>query len=134
MAGRDLRAVLLGKPGIDRFLAGQVVKRLSTKPFAPVTVPFAAIAGDASAAKVFWYGQAAKYLGNDVVKRGTAGAKLLVAVGATVITADQDSITPPPLRLLPRDQHRSIDLMIHCWHLAGGTFRSQAQADHPRSQ
>ena len=87
MAGRDLRAVLLGKPGIDGFLAGQAVKRLSTKPLAPVTVPFAAVAGDTGTAQVFWYGQAAQHFWNDVVKRGAAGAKLLVAIGATVITA-----------------------------------------------
>ena len=88
MAGGDLRAVLLGKPGIDCFLAGQAVERLSTKPLAPVTVSLAAVAGDASTAEVFWYGQAAKHLGDDVIKRGAAGAKLLVAVGAAVITAD----------------------------------------------
>ena len=88
MAGGDLRAVLLGEPGVDRFLAGKAVERLGTKPLAPVTVPLAAIAGYASTAKVFWYGQAAKYLRDDVVKRGAAWAQLLVAVSATVITAD----------------------------------------------
>ena len=49
MAGGDLRAVLLSKPSVDGLFAGQVVKRLSTKPLAPVTVPFAAIAGYAGA-------------------------------------------------------------------------------------
>jgi hypothetical protein len=88
MAGGDLRAVLLGEPGVDRFLAGKAVERLGTKPLAPITVPLAAVAGNTSAAEVFWYGQAAKYLGNDVVKRGTAGAQLLIAVSTTVITAD----------------------------------------------
>ena len=115
VAGGDLRAVLLSHtlPGVDGFFACQVVERLSTKPLAPVTVPLAAVAGDASAAQVFWYGQAAKHLGDDVIKRGAAGAKLLVAVRATVVTAKQYGITPPPLRLLPRNQRRPIDLMIH---------------------
>ena len=61
---------------------------MSTKPLAPVTVPLAAIAGYAGTAKIFWHGQAAKYLGNDVVECGAAGAQLLIAVSATVITAD----------------------------------------------
>ena len=87
MAGRDLRAVLLGKPGIDGLFAGQAVKRLSTKPLAPVTVTLAAITGDASAAKVLWYCQAAQHLWDDVVKRGATGAKLLAAVCAAVITS-----------------------------------------------
>ena len=89
MAGRNLCAVLLGNtlPGINGFFAGQVVKRLGTKPLTPVAVPLAAIAGDAGTAQVFWHGQAAKHLWDDVVKRGAAGAKLLVAVGATVITS-----------------------------------------------
>jgi hypothetical protein len=76
-------------------------------------VPLAAVAHDAGATKVLWYGQSAKHFGNDVVKRGAAWAELFVAVGATIITADQDGITPPPLRLLPRNQRRPIDLMIH---------------------
>ena len=115
VAGGDLRAVLLSNtlPGVDGFLAGQVVERLGTKPLTPVTVPFAAVTSDASAAKVFWYGQAAKHLWNDVVKRSATGAQLLVAVRATVVTAKQYGITPPPLRLLPRNQHRPIDLVIH---------------------
>ena len=50
-------------------------------------MPLTAIAGDAGTAQVFWDGQAAKHFGDDVVQRGAAGAKLLVAVGATVITA-----------------------------------------------
>ena len=89
VASRDLCAVLLGNtlPGINGFLAGEAVKLLSTKPLAPITVPLAAIAGDAGTAEVFWHGQAAKHLGDDVVKRGAAGAELLVAVGATVITS-----------------------------------------------
>jgi hypothetical protein len=87
MAGRDLCAVLLSKPGINGFLAGQVVKRLAAKPLAPITVTLAAVASDTGTAKVFWYGQTAKHLGDDVVKRGAAGAELLVAVGATVITS-----------------------------------------------
>jgi hypothetical protein len=88
MASGDLRAVLLSKPNVDGLFARQVVERLSTKPFAPVTVPLAAIAGYAGATKVLWHGQAAKYFGDDVVKRGAAGAQLFVAVSATVITAD----------------------------------------------
>ena len=58
MAGRNLCAVLLGNtlPGINGFFAGQVVERLGTKPLAPVTVPLAAIAGDAGTTEVFWYG------------------------------------------------------------------------------
>ena len=87
MAGGDLCAVLLNKPRVNGFLAGQVVERLGTKPLAPVTVPLAAVASDAGTAQVFWYGQTAKHLWDDVVKRGAAGAKLLVAVGATVITS-----------------------------------------------
>jgi hypothetical protein len=74
MAGGDLRAVLLSKPSVDGLFAGQVVERLSTKPLAPVTVPLAAIAGYARTAKVFWHGQAAKYLRDDMVKRGAAWA------------------------------------------------------------
>ena len=50
MAGRNLCAVLLSKPGVDGFFTGQVVERLAAKPLAPVTVPLAAIAGDASTA------------------------------------------------------------------------------------
>ena len=88
MAGGDLCAVLLSKPGVNGFFAGQVVKRLSTEPLAPVTVPLAAVTSDTGTAKVFRYGQTAKHLRDDVVKRGAAGAKLLVAVGAAVITAD----------------------------------------------
>ena len=89
MAGRNLCAVLLGNtlPGINSFFAGQVVKRLGTKPLTPITVSLAAIAGNAGTAQVFWHGQAAKHLGDDVVKRGATGAELLVAVGATVITS-----------------------------------------------
>ena len=89
VASRDLCAVLLGNtlPGINGFLAGQAVKLLGAKPLAPVTVPLAAIAGDAGTAQVFWHGQAAKHFGDDVVKRGATGAELLVAVGATVITS-----------------------------------------------
>ena len=40
----------MGKPGVDRFLAGQIVERLAAKPFAPFTVPLAAVASDASTA------------------------------------------------------------------------------------
>ena len=87
MAGRNLCAVLLSKPRVNGFLPSQVVKRLGTKPLTPVTVPLAAIAGDAGTAQVFWHGQAAKHFGDDVVKRGATGTKLLVAVGATVITS-----------------------------------------------
>ena len=87
MAGRDLCAVLLSKPGVDGLFAGHVVERLATKPLAPITVTLAAVAGDASATEVFWYGQAAQHLRDYVVKRGAAGAELLVAVGATVITS-----------------------------------------------
>ena len=136
MAGGDLRAVLLSitKPRVNGFFACQVIKRLTAKPIPPIPVTFAAIAGNAGTAQIFWHGQAAEHFWNNVVKRGAAEAELLVAVCATVITAEQHSITPSPLRLLPRDQRRSIDLMIHCWHLAGETFRFQATADHPRSQ
>ena len=74
MAGRNLCAVLLGNPRVDGFLADQAVELLGAKPLAPVTVTFAAIACDASAAKVFWYGQTAQHLGDDVIKRGTAWA------------------------------------------------------------
>ena len=87
MAGRNLCAVLLSKPRINSFFTSQVVERLGTKPVTPVTVPLAAVASDAGTAQVFWHGQAAKHLWDDVVKRGAAGAKLLVAVGATVITS-----------------------------------------------
>ena len=87
MAGRDLCAVLLSKPGVNGLFAGHVVERLAAKPLAPVTVPLAAIAGDASATEVLWYGQAAQHLWDDVVQRGATGAKLLVAVGAAVITS-----------------------------------------------
>ena len=89
MAGRNLCAVLLGNtlPGINGFFAGHAVKRLGAKPLAPVTVSLAAIAGNTGTAQVFWHGQAAKHLGDDVVKRGAAGTKLLVAVSATVITS-----------------------------------------------
>ena len=87
MASRNLCAVLLSKPRINGLLAGQVVERLSAKPLAPVTVPLAAVAGDTGTAQVLRYGQAAKNFGDDVVKRGAAGAELLVAVGATVITS-----------------------------------------------
>jgi len=44
------------EPRINGFFAGQVVKRLGAEPVAPVTVPLAAVAGDAGTAKVFWYG------------------------------------------------------------------------------
>ena len=74
-------------PGINGFLAGEAVKLLSAKPLAPITVSLAAVTGDAGTAEVFWHGQAAKHLGDDVVKRGATGAELLVAVGATVITS-----------------------------------------------
>ena len=74
MAGRNLCAVLLGNPRVDGFLAGQAVELLGAKPLAPVTVPLAAITGDASAAEVFWYGQTAQHFGDDVVKRGAAWA------------------------------------------------------------
>ena len=136
MAGRNLRAVLLGitKPRINGFFACQVIKCLTAKPIPPIPVTFAAIAGNAGTAQIFWHGQAAQHLGNNVVQRGAAGAELFVAVRATVIASKQHSITPSPLRLLPRNQRRSVDLMIHCWHLAGETFRFQATADHPRSQ
>ena len=87
MAGGNLRAVLLSKPRVDGFFADQAVELLSAKPLAPVTVTLAAVAGDAGATKVFWHGQTAQHLGDDVVKRGAAGAELLVAVGATVITS-----------------------------------------------
>ena len=89
MAGRDLCSVLLRfiKPRIDGFLTGQAVKILSAKPVTPVTVPLAAVTGDTGATQVFWYGQAAKHFGNDVIQCGATGAKLLVAVSATVITA-----------------------------------------------
>ena len=87
MAGRDLCAVLLSKPRINSFFTGHVVKRLSAKPITPITMPLAAVAGNASAAKVFWYGQAAHHFWDDVVKRGATGTQLLVAVGATVITS-----------------------------------------------
>ena len=52
MAGGDLCAVLLGNtlPAINRLLTGQIVELLSTKPFAPITVPLAAIASDTSTA------------------------------------------------------------------------------------
>jgi hypothetical protein len=50
-------------------------------------VPLAAVASDAGATEVFWYGQAAHHFWNDVVKRGATGTQLLVAVGATVITS-----------------------------------------------
>jgi hypothetical protein len=50
-------------------------------------VPLAAVAGDASATEVFWHGQTAQHLRDDVVKRGATGSKLLVAVRATVITS-----------------------------------------------
>jgi hypothetical protein len=50
MAGGDLRAVLLSKPGVDCFLAGEAVKWLSTEPLAPVTVPLAAITGNTGTA------------------------------------------------------------------------------------
>ena len=136
MAGRNLCAVLLSstKPEVNGLFAGQTVKLLGTKPLAPITVPLAAVTSDTGATEVFWYGQAAKHFGGDVIKRGAAGAKLLVAVRATVITAEQHGITPSPFRLLPRNQRRPVDLMIHCWHLAGETFRFQATTDHPRSQ
>ena len=134
MAGGNLCAVLLSKPGVDGFFTGQAVERLSTKPIPPIPVTFAAIAGNAGTAQIFWHGQAAQHLGNNVVQRGAAGAELFVAVRATVITAEQHSITPSPLRLLPRNQRRPVDLMIHCWHLAGETFRFQATANLPRSQ
>jgi hypothetical protein len=89
VAGGNLCAVLLGNtlPRINGFFPSQVVERLGTKPVTPVTVPLAAVASDAGTAQVFWHGQAAKHLWDDVVKRGAAGAKLLVAVGATVITS-----------------------------------------------
>ena len=87
MAGRDLRAVLLSKPRVDGFFAGQAVKRLSAEPITPITVPLAAVAGDASATEVFWYGQATQHLGHDVVECGAAGAKLLIAVSTAVITS-----------------------------------------------
>ena len=87
MAGGDLRAVLLSKPGVDGFFTGQVIERLAAKPLAPVTVTLAAVAGDAGATEVLWYGQAAQHLWDDVVQRGATGAKLLVAVGAAVITS-----------------------------------------------
>ena len=87
MAGRNLCAVLLGKPRINGLFAAHAVKRLGAKPLAPITVPLAAVAGDASTAQIFWDSQAAKHFGDDVVQRGAAGAQLLVAVGATVITA-----------------------------------------------
>ena len=74
MAGRNLCAVLLGNPRVDGFFSGQAVELLGAKPLAPVTVSFAAIACDASAAKVFWYGQTAQHFGGDVVKRGAAWA------------------------------------------------------------
>jgi len=50
-------------------------------------MPLAAVAGNASATEVFWYGQAAHNLWDDVVKCGAAGAKLLIAVGTAVITS-----------------------------------------------
>ena len=56
MAGGDLRAVLLSKPRVNGLFAGQTVKRLSTKPLAPVTVPFTAIASDTGTTQVFWHG------------------------------------------------------------------------------
>jgi hypothetical protein len=56
MAGRNLCAVLLSKPRINGLFPGQVVKRLVAKPLAPVTVSFAAIAGDAGTAQIFWHG------------------------------------------------------------------------------
>ena len=87
MASGDLCAVLLSKPGVNGFLAGQVVELLNAKPLAPVTVPLTAVTGDTGATEVFWYGQAAKHFWDDVVKRGAAGTKLLIAVGATVITS-----------------------------------------------
>ena len=87
MAGGNLRAVLLSKPRVDGFFACQVVELLGAKPLAPITVPLTAVAGDASAAQVFWYGQATHYFWDDVVKRGAAGAELLVAVRTAVITS-----------------------------------------------
>ena len=89
LAGRNLCAVLLGNtlPGVNGFFTGHVVKRLVAKPLAPITVSLAAVASDASATEVFWHGQTAQHLWDDVVKRGAAGAELLVAVGATVITS-----------------------------------------------
>jgi len=87
MAGRNLCAVLLSKPGVDGFFTGQVVERLAAKPLAPVTVPLAAIAGDASATEVLWYGQPAQHLRDNVVQRGATGTKLLVAVCAAIITS-----------------------------------------------
>ena len=77
----------MSQPGVNSFFTGHVIKRLRTKPVAPITVPLAAVAGNASAAKVFWYGQAAHHFWDDVVKGGATGAKLLVAVGAAVITS-----------------------------------------------
>ena len=76
LAGRNLCAVLLGNtlPGVNGFFTGHVVKRLVAKPLAPITVSLAAIAGDAGTTEVFWHGQAAKHFGDDVVKRGAAGA------------------------------------------------------------
>ena len=89
LAGRNLCAVLLGNtlPGVNGFFTGHVVKRLVAKPLAPITVSLAAVASDASATKVFWHGQTTKNFWGDVVKRGTAGTKLLVAVGTAVITS-----------------------------------------------
>jgi hypothetical protein len=37
-------------PGVNDFFTSQAVKLLSTKPFTPITVPLAAIAGDARTA------------------------------------------------------------------------------------
>mgnify|MGYP006982646254 CR=1 FL=1 len=89
MAGGDLCAVLLSstKPGVNGLFAGQTVKLLGTKPLAPITVPLAAVTSDTGATEVFWYGQAPKHFWNDVIKRGTTWTKLLIAVGATVITS-----------------------------------------------
>ena len=87
MAGRNLRAVLLTKPGVNRFLAGQIVERLSAKPLPPVTMTFTTVTSYTGTTKVFRYGQATQHFGNDVVKRGATGSKLLVAVRATVITS-----------------------------------------------
>jgi hypothetical protein len=38
------------EPRINGFLAGQAVKRLAAEPITPITVPLAAVAGDASTA------------------------------------------------------------------------------------
>lgn len=99
-------------PFVDDLSPNLGIERLRLKPGQPVMVLFVGVACQAGRHQIASVGGAAFGLGYDVIE-GCRTAQVLIAVRALVIPPEQDLVTEPELRLLPRDQLRLRNLVIH---------------------